>query len=44
MKDIDEILTLARKKCSMNYYIEPAAKEYMQKHRKSQFRNTRHTN
>ena len=42
-EDIDKILTQARKRCGMNYYIGPAAKEYIQKHKKSQFRNTRHT-
>jgi len=43
-EDIDKILTQARKRCGMNYYIGPAAKEYIQNHKKSQFRNTRHTN
>jgi hypothetical protein len=31
--NIDEALTQARIRCGMNYYIEPAAREYMQKYK-----------
>jgi hypothetical protein len=31
--NIDEALTQARIRCGMNYYIEPTAKEYMQRHK-----------